>query len=304
MATAVLQSERGLSEYDLKLRENYLGASESAAVMGYNPWCHASDIYHQRVDGIVRPSTEMMRMGQIMEPFILERASDELGVSLTQANRRRVHPEAPLQATVDSFVRGRNEIIEAKLVHPFSFKKGQADPNSPDRWGDPYTDAVPRYYLIQVQHQLAVLTESTQEPWDLAYVAVMIGIEEFRLYRVPRHPQLGQQIVDAVSKFWTDHILVKVPPIDDGPSPETLAQLPRDAGKVVEGVDAKLIPEYEQAHEDVKIAEGRKELARGKIIKAMGDAEAVVDTAGRRATYRTIVSNKLDAAALKAAQPI
>ena len=303
MATAVLQSAHGLSENDLKLRENYLGASESAAVMGYNPWCHASDIYHQRVDGIVLPTTEMMRMGQIMEPFILERAAEELGVSLTQANRRRVHPDAPLQATIDSFVRGEREIIEAKLVHPFSFKKGQADLNSPDRWGDQYTDAVPRYYLIQVQHQLAVLTASTQEPWDIAYITLMIGIEEFRIYKIPRHEQLGQQIVDAVSRFWTEHILANVPPIDDGPSPETLAKLPRTAGKVVEGADPKLIPEYEAAHEDVKAAEDRKEIARGKILKVMGDAETVIDKVGRRATYRTITSNKLDAAALKAAQP-
>jgi predicted phage-related endonuclease len=131
----------------------------------------------------------------------------------------------------------------------------------------------------------------------------MIGIEEFRIYKIPRHEQLGQQIVDAVSRFWTEHILANVPPIDDGPSPETLAKLPRTAGKVVEGADPKLIPEYEAAHEDVKAAEDRKEIARGKILKVMGDAETVIDKVGRRATYRTITSNKLDAAALKAAQP-
>jgi len=286
VSTATTQ---GLTQQELEYRKKYIGASESAAIMGVNPYTSPSDIYYQRVHDIQPQMPEIATLGQALEPYILKRASADLG-TLTRNNRRRVHPNSPMQATVDAFRVGCNEIVEAKLTHPFSFKKTQASPE--DRWGDPFTDQVPRYYLIQAQHQMHVLTAQTGEPWDVCWIAVMIGIDEFRLYKVNRYQQLGDKIEQAINEFWNNYITPQVPPNDpQGPSEDVLASLPRESGKITT-IDAALVTAYMEASDAESQAKKSKTAAKTRLITALGDAEIGKDTQGREVQYSLITTSR------------
>jgi predicted phage-related endonuclease len=302
MATPVLPAMApGLTEHEQAARLDYLGGSESAAVLGLNPHHHGSDVYHAKVSGVAFEPNDMMMMGQALEPYIIQRAALELEVETTRANRRRVHPTAPMQATIDAFIVGRREFIEAKLTHPRAFKAIASNPQ--DRWGEDYTDVVPRYYLIQVQHSLHVLTASTGEPWDTAWLALMVGVEEFHLFQIHRSPELGAMIEQRATDFWNNHVIPQIPPVDEGPTIETLSRIPRAAHTVQENLDPTLIPAYQAASQDTKAAEGRKEEAKKAILRAIGTCDEGMDTAGRRVFYPLINSSKFDKKAAQVAYP-
>lgn len=65
---------------------------------------------------------------------------------------------------------------------------------------------IPGDYLVQVAWQLAVT--------DLHYaeVAVLIGGQDYRLYRVRRDAEFEADLIENAERFWRDHILADKPP--------------------------------------------------------------------------------------------
>ena len=51
--------------------------------------------------------------------------------------------------------------------------------------------------------------------WD---VAALIGGRDFRIYTIERDTQLEDFLVGAVGRFWSDHVVAKVPPAGDAAS--------------------------------------------------------------------------------------
>jgi len=305
MATSLL-SAQGLTDRELEFRRSHIGASESASIMGYNPWRNAADIYYAKVAGIESEASPMARAGQALEPIILNHAAEQLEVDVNFQNKRRVYPDesAHMQATIDAFITGRNEIIEAKLTGDFAFKKFQENPaNINDRWGDEWTDMVPRCYMVQVVHQLHVLRAQTGEAWGKGYVALRIGLTDQRMYVVSYNAEIGNAIEETCRDFWAKHVALGIPPTECAAGSDTLARIPRVAGKTVRDMDPTWIPAYERAHADFTAAEKAKEDTRGQILQFMGDAEIAIDTAGRVATYRQVNASRFDAKGFRAAHP-
>lgn len=118
--------------------------------------------------------------------------------------------------------------LEAKTASAFA--TGRAS-----EWGESGSDQVPEAYLVQCATYMA-LTECPK--WDLA---VLFGNTEFRIYHLTRDEELEALLLDEASRFWTDHVLARVPP-DPTSEAEARQRWPRHAdGQVLEADDALLV---------------------------------------------------------------
>ena len=77
-------------------------------------------------------------------------------------------------------------------------------------WGPTGTDEIPEYYVTQVLWQEMLTGLPT------AYVAALIGGSDFRQYTIPFDPELGGMMLEAAKRFWQDHIIPRIPPLEVG----------------------------------------------------------------------------------------
>jgi len=63
-------------------------------------------------------------------------------------------------------------------------------------WGEDGSDTIPMQYLVQVAHYCATLNA------DCAYIAVLIGGNQYREFKYTRDLQLEATPNDAAKKFW------------------------------------------------------------------------------------------------------
>lgn len=269
-------------------RRKTLGSSDTPILMNLSPFKKTGrDIYWSKVADLPDDNTpEYMQTGNWLEGPILDWAADELGVQINRVPEQLsfVAKDGLFSANHDALIIGRDEGIEGKYANGEMAKS----------YGDPLTDQVPDYIIIQVQHQMYV-SELSKVYVALAtpsYYAV-----ERRLYVVPRDDKLIQTIVDFGMKWWSEHVEAKVPPNGEGVPPlYVLKALDRRQGaqirlpqEAVEWAD-----ERAKLKERIKLLEADVEDVSAKLIHALGDAEIGLLPDRRKVTYHNYESNRFD----------
>lgn len=211
-------------------RKKCIGASEAAAIMGESKWATPFSVWAAKVHDIdVIEETERMRIGKALEPVIADLFSDWAEQNIGEY----------------CYLEGDGETLFTSVHHPFIAC-------SPDkivckRNGDvigileikttdgrnlaDWIDAPPLYYQIQVQQQLYVMNMTR------AWIAVLIGGNEFRVYPCKRNDVFIKALVNEEVRFWNDHVLTKIaPPTDGHPATTTALKLlhPQDSGAEIE----------------------------------------------------------------------
>jgi predicted phage-related endonuclease len=154
----------------------------------------------------------------------------------------------------------------------------------------------PDYVLLQVHHYLAVTGLS------YAYVAVLIGGQDYRHYLVERDQEIIDYLIKIESDFWK-LVENRTPPEIDGSqsSTEVLNILYKNSKPEqieLPPTTLELIQQFEQAQAEEKAAKERKEEAANKLKALLGENE--VGAVGERlVTWKQVVSNRLDSKALK-----
>lgn len=173
-----------------------LGGSDAAVALGISPFSTPLQLYLEK-RGEIPPveETEPMRWGKLLEPVIRQRYSDITGRTVRVPPFLR-HPQHEFITAHPDGVTDDNRLFEAKTAR------------SAEGWGEPGTDQIPRFYLIQVQHYMLV----TATP--VADVSVLVGGSDFRTYEVPADPELQEMIVDGEVEFWK-RVKDGVPPEPD-----------------------------------------------------------------------------------------
>jgi putative phage-type endonuclease len=201
----------GLTAEQLEFRRQGVGSSEIAVVAGVSPFkTRPIDLYCLKL-GLTEPEPETPEMaaGSWLEGPIRDRYARETGreVRLPQdvwpdsVNGTVRHARVPwAMATPDGLVMegGRPaRIVECKNVGSHMARHWRDEP-----------DGVPDYYRCQVQWQMEVC--------DLpgADVAALIGGQSFRVYAVERDRELGALLLRVAEKFWVEHVLAGVPPVE------------------------------------------------------------------------------------------
>ena len=166
-----------------------------------------------------------------------------------------------------------------------------------------WADGVPEYVQVQVMHQLAVTGKRAAD------VAVLIGGQELRVYRIERDEQMIANLIELERQFWHYVETDTAPPADGSDSAETALRclFPHDNGESVDfSHDADLNHVFEDLlaiRQTLKANEAQESLLRQRIEQEMGNASKAQFQSGTVTWKRSKDSLVLDTAKLNAEQP-
>lgn len=261
----------------LLTRKTGIGSSDASAVLGLSPWSTALSVYLDKT-GQAPPKemSQAMRWGLALEPAIAEAYRQETGrLATAPAKALARHPKRDWQiASIDREADDR--IVELKT----------AGARQADEWGEPGTDEVPEYYLVQVQHQMAVTGHL------LADIAVLIGGQDFRVYHLERSEPIIDRLTEIEAAFW-DRVQRRDPPPPDWTHPGTVPLIeslyrPKDGLAVNLGCQAvELVRQYQSWGQKAGEAKDAKDQCRAELVEMMGEASLAFLPDGQRIKRKT-----------------
>ncbi len=174
----------------LKWRRKGLGSSDAAAILGIDPWKTKYDLYCEKVMPVQDDyDNYAMARGRELEPHVRALLEERYGLLLEPRNID--HGEI-WRASVDAICLDGDYLFEIKC--PGEKAHSIARQNK-----------VPDYYIPQLQHQLLVTGLLY-----LMYVSYRDG--DFILVKVDRDEKYIQELKEAETQFWNEHVLKKIPP--------------------------------------------------------------------------------------------
>lgn len=249
----------------LEDRRTGIGGSDAAAVLGLSRWSSPYDVYASKL-GLAPPVEETwpMKWGTWMEPHLRQAYSNLTGREVLAHTGVLRHPKYPwMLATLDGMT-DDNRLVEIKTSR------------SSDGWGEPGSSDIPEAYMIQVQHYLTVTAVPVAD--------VILGLfgQEPRIYEVPADPELQEMILEAEQLFWAR--VMRAEP----PEPVTLADAQARYGKrstarsvVADGSLVNIATRLARARAELAKLQASEEELKAEIMIAMGEADTLVDSAGR-----------------------
>lgn len=276
----------------VEARAKGIGGSDVAAIMGISAYKSPLEVWLEKT-GKVPPAdlsdNEKVEWGTRLEQVIANKFAEEhpnLKVLRKNCTMRSVDRPWAL-ANIDRELRGEGRgILEVKT----------AGLRSEDQW----VFGPPAYYLTQVQHYLSVTG------WDYAYVAVLIGGQEYREYRIERDEEDIAAIDKAVDEFWNEYVMKGVMPKMTGKGRESQALTafyPEGEGvEYVSDMDMPILAERVELGRQIKALEERKKLIDNEIRARIGLGKCL-ESESVRATWVRTASKKFDAKAFDADHP-
>ena len=271
-------------------RSTYIGGSDAAAILGVAPWQTRYRLWAQKTGLISEPidpaKEKIFARGKRLEPVILQMFEDESGLHVDHRNRRFYDSEYSfLAAEIDGETGDEN--IDAKTAQPFTRHL----------WGEPGSDEIPIYYTAQFMHGLMVTGR------DVCHVAAMIGLDDFRIFKIQRDDELIALIREKELEFWELVQNQTPPPIET--ADDALIVWPAShlaTAEVSEDV-ADLVQELKLVKAQIKGLETREGELKDAILPAFQDAEAIASAGRVLATWKSQNASRLDLKAITAAHP-
>tara|TARA_R100001530_G_scaffold55161_1_gene40550 strand:+ start:1547 stop:2497 length:951 start_codon:yes stop_codon:yes gene_type:complete len=185
----------------LDLRRGYIGASDAGAVLGFNPYRSAVDVYLDKIGQSDNLDDNLsMLIGREMEPTIKKLFEDYENVKVRNDNKIRIDDQYEFLGTnLDGVVVGETVPVEYKTAAVW--------------------DEIPDYYFCQIQHQMMVTGAED------CYLAVLVlgRNKQFIVEKVKRVDNFVDGMKNHLVSFWNDNVLKQIPP-----QPESL----KDAKKL------------------------------------------------------------------------
>lgn len=251
-------------------RKGYIGASDLAAILGVSKYANAHDVYMQKVYELDDVDKPVMKRGRFLESGVLDWFESEHEVELTRDVRVRFPGDELFIAQCDGLTPD-GEPVEAKTSA------------TDTEWGAPYTSEIPDEYIVQAQVQMLCTGAARCH-----VPAVVCGYNsmELREYTVLRDDEIIAALRTAGRKFWDEHVIPRVPPVD-APTMETVKRIRREPASMVEltEVAANAVAAYEAARDAAKLADAAKEEAQAALLALLGDAECGTLPDSRQVRY-------------------
>ena len=237
-----------------------IGASMSPAILGFNPWQSAVDVWDKLVNNTDDITDNLtMYLGREMEPIVKKLFMDQTGLKVLNDNKIRIDDKHEFLTTnLDGVVVGEGIPVEYKTT------------------AKPWDGEIPNHYFVQLQHQMMV----TESP-SIYFCSLSMGFrKQLIVERYDRNDEFIGELRDELVTFWNDHVLTGKPP-----EPKSIG----DARKVFNHTDPEsvaTIDDYMVVTELRALKETRAELDRQvnekqlEVMKIIGDKETLVSTAG------------------------
>lgn len=195
-------------EFWLEQRRHGIGGSDAAAILGANPWSSAFEIWLDKTGRVKeKEPTRAMEWGLLLEDAIAQRYTDRTGLASWKPDRLYQHSDHPFMvATPDRLVVGDPDLgLQPRLVEIKT-----AGSYTEAEWGEEGTDQIPRQYLVQVAHNMAVLDV------EVADVIVLIGGNDDRIFTVHRDRGFERILIARLWEWWDRFIVRGEEPKPDG----------------------------------------------------------------------------------------
>lgn len=275
-----------------RYRQNGIGGSNSAAIIGLNPYKSAFSVYQDKIsEDLLDYDNEAMRQGRDLEEYVAQRFVEETGFKVRKANAiyyREDHPH--MLADFDRLIVGLKAGLECKTVSPYSA----------DKWD---SGKLPIQYFIQVQHYLGV---SGFECW---YVAALVFGTEFIVRKIIRNEELINKLMAAEDYFWQHNILGRNIPEPDG-SDDYSELLKTQFGDVCKSELIELVnveedlKRREEIKDTIEKLEKEKKMIEQKVQLQLGQSGTSAGRAGGYlVSWTPTVTQRLDNSRLKSEQP-
>lgn len=271
------------------LRAAGIGASEIATVVGLSPYESAFALWHRKKGNLSGPdpSNPLFYWGHALEPLVAarfaEKHREDFPHVLTAGTY--AHADRPWQiANVDRELwplrkSGQKSVLEIKTT-----RYG-------DAWGAHGTTDIPLHVRCQVMQQMDVMGV------PFAWVAVLIGGNDYREYRIDYDADDARTLREAGAAFWSSLQTDDEPPIDcswetyeavrelhDSLDPDLDVEIPADLHAAYAATKAAA-DEAKDAHQQIKstvlhaMGVARRALVAGTPVlrrqKARGDNYAL-----------------------------
>lgn len=275
----------GLTKKQHALRAQGIGASEIAVLVGLSRYSTPIEIWRRKLGlGESEDVGSYARdLGVEIEEPIAAAWAKRAGKRIARVATLQ-HPSRPLAlATPDRAVfapdhaptfhrRPLTDLLGAEaLLEVKSTNWRQAH-----EWGPEGTDQIPTEYLCQAHWQGAVAGIGE------VIVAVDVDKTKLRTYRVSVDLDFFGSLYEAAERFWSDHVLARVPPPPDGTAAylDTVKMIHRTQA-TRDLVDASGVPAFDDVRQAVfrftrlkglaKKLEEADAIERSKILLAIGE---------------------------------
>lgn len=264
----------------LTRRQQGLGGSDIAGILGLSPWNTPLDIYNSKVTPVVEAEdvqNEPMYWGNVMEEVVAKEYATRTGKKVQRVNALLKHSEFPfLIANIDRAIVAEGTraraIEDGKLLGASGLLECKtASAYVAGSWGtDTDEDAIPLHYQCQAMHYLNVTGQ------DYCDFAVLIGGNKFMTKRLERDEEVIRDITAKCEEFWFKHVVVRVPP-DPSNVADVLKLFPKDNGQVIQANAGFLdkLNTISRCKAEIKDIEDVMEEAIASIKFYMGGATAI-----------------------------
>lgn len=279
----------------VEARKNGIGGSDVASIMGLNKYSSPLNVWLVKTGREESPDlsdNQAVEWGNRLEDVVADKFADEHPeLQVRRRNATMVSIKRPWAfANIDRWVtdgKGNVGILEVKTVG----MRRAAD----------WDSGVPLYYLTQVMHYMSVTG------YQYAWVAVLIGGQEFREYYIERDEQDIQAINDAVDTFWRDFVETDTAPALIGNDPEANALLSQHSDPSTEFIamldeDVSMLDELQEIKDQMDDLKHRKTLIENQIKDLIGDNKGI-ETETKRITWVRSTRSSFDKKAFDAAHP-
>ena len=279
----------------LEARKGGIGGSDVAAVIGVSKYTSPLEVW-------------LVKTGREDYPDLSSKQSVEWGSRLEPAVAGKfaeLHPEYSVGAPGCMYVSDERPWAFASVDYVLEDADGErgvleiktAGLRSAGEW----EGGVPDYYMAQVVHYLAVTC------FSYAWVAVLIGGQEYREYFVERDEEDVKAISDAVDSFWNDFVMKDTMPQIVGSENESraLSRMFSEPGDVILPMldsDVPQIVELEGLKASKKQLEDEIRKLESEVKAAIGDA-AGIETETRRVKWVRTTYSKFDSKLLAKEHP-
>jgi len=275
----------------IRSRKAGIGGSDAAKILGVSNYGTAVDVWLDKTDQVPEiEDNDLMWFGREVEPVIAKRFEQETGRSVQNDYKIRLHPEHDfIMANMDRVILGDDQentgVLECKSTSEFARQS----------WGND-VDINPAWY-VQVQHYLLVTG------YEYGYIAYLVD-RKYHQHRVEADAELHAMMIDRYQEFW-ECVQNRTPPRPVSGDDIDKLYKSHTPGKSAECDESvyKSVCDLINLKEEIKELEQQKKDLESTIKIAIEDSESLEYNGNVLATYKEVVTNRLNGKALKETHP-
>lgn len=288
-------------------RRDGIGSSDAAGILGLSPWSTRWQIWLDKT-GQIPPDNEQseaMYFGNLLEENIVQAVSDRTGWQIERPRATYQHGDHPFMlASPDAIATmpdGTKALLEIKNTGGYKLEEwANGEPSVDGMWEG---GEAPAHYIVQVQHQHAVMGTT------VGYIGALLGGNRLYIIRVDRDDELIDTIIAQEKEFWNEYVNGDGVPEIDGTETTTdlLTQVfsESDPDASVEFTPDVLdaLAEYQKAASQEKEVAERKRRASNILRESLGEAETGMAYGVSVITWKPQVTERFDAKQFRAEHP-